>query len=120
MGHLADRYRDASRSGVYRVTDGAVPQAAALEAGVALARIALANGVDARAVLREKLAAKLQVLIVEGLDAIAADRPDDWRALLALLHSAARARRALGVPFFAVLVDPRQTLALSALYKERR
>jgi hypothetical protein len=34
MGHLAERYRDASRSGVYRVTDGAVPRAAAEEAGV--------------------------------------------------------------------------------------
>jgi hypothetical protein len=45
MGHLAARYRDASRSGVYRVTDGAVPRAAALEAGPA-ARVLILEGLD--------------------------------------------------------------------------
>jgi hypothetical protein len=93
MGHLAERYRDASRSGVYRVTDAAVPRAAALEAGAAA-----------------------QVLILEGLDALAAE---DFRVIVAALDAVAAARRERGKPFFAVLVDPRRTLDLPNLYKEK-
>jgi hypothetical protein len=93
MGHLAERYRDASRSGVYRVTDAAVPRAAALEAGAAA-----------------------QVLIIEGLDALAAE---DLRVVVAALEAVAAARRERGKPFFAVLVDPGRRLDLPALYKEK-
>ncbi|HWM42952.1 MAG TPA: hypothetical protein VNP36_10975 [Burkholderiales bacterium] len=93
MGHLAERYRDASRSGVYRVTDAAVPRAAALEAG-----------------------AGAQVLILEGLDALAAE---DFRVIVAALEAMAAVRRERGKPFFAVLVDPRRVLDLPALYKEK-
>jgi hypothetical protein len=93
MGHLAERYRDPSRSGVYRVTDAAVPRAAALEAGPGP-----------------------QVLIVEGLDALAAE---DFQAIVATLERVAVALRERGTPFFAVLVDPRRVLGLPALYKER-
>ena len=93
MGHLAERYRDASRSGVYRVTDAAVPRAAALEAG-----------------------AVAQVLIIEGLDALVAE---DFRVIVAALEAVATARRKAGTPFFAVLVDPRRVLDLPALYKEK-
>ena len=92
MGHLAERYRDASRSGVYRVTDPAVPRAAALEAGAAA-----------------------QVLILEGLDTLA---PEDFQAIVAALEGVAAARRERGTPFFAVLLDPRRVLPLPTLYKE--
>lgn len=91
MGHLAERYRDASRSGVYRVTDGAVPRAAALEAGV-------------------------EVVLIEGLDALP---PEDYQAILATLERVAAAHRERGKPFFAVLIDPRRKLALPTLYKEK-
>jgi hypothetical protein len=96
MGHLAERYRDASRSGVYRVTDAAVPRAAALEAGPGA-----------------------QVLVIEGLDALAGAQPQDFRGILAALAGAAAAARERGTPFFAVLVDAQRRLDLPTLYKER-
>jgi hypothetical protein len=93
MGHLAERYRDASRSGVYRVTDGAIPRAALLEAG-----------------------SGPQVLILEGLDTL---EPEDFRRVVAVLERVAAARRERGAPFFAVLVDPGRRLSLPNLYKEK-
>ena len=96
MGHLSERYRDASRSGVYRVTDGAIPRAAALEAGSAA-----------------------QVLIIEGLDKLADDSPQDFAAVVAALARIAASRRERGAPFFAVLLDPGRRLSLPTLYKER-
>jgi hypothetical protein len=93
MGHLAERYRDASRSGVYRATDGAVPRAAAQEAG---------NG--------------SRVLILEGLDSLAAG---ELQPLLAALERIAASHRARETPFFAVLIDPRKRLPLPNLYKEK-
>jgi hypothetical protein len=96
MGHLADRYRDASRSGVYRVTDAGIPRAAALEAGAAA-----------------------HVLIIEGLDALAAEHPEDFRTLVSSLERIAALRRSRGAPFFAVLVDRRRVLPLPTLYSEK-
>lgn len=93
MGHLAERYRDASRSGVYRVTDGAIPRAAILEAG-----------------------AGPQVLILEGLDNLG---PDDFQVLVAALERLVAAGRSGSAPFFAVLVDPGRRLSLPNLYKEK-
>jgi hypothetical protein len=93
MGHLAERYRDASRSGVYRVTDGAIPRAALLEAGPGP-----------------------EVLILEGLDTLG---PEDFQPLVAALERLAAARREGGAPFFAVLVDPGRRLRLPNLYKEK-
>jgi hypothetical protein len=93
MGHLAERYRDASRSGVYRATDAAVPRAAAQEAG-----------------------AGVQVLILEGLDTLAAE---DFQLIAAAFERVAAARRSRGTPFFAVLIDPRRRLPLPDLYKEK-
>jgi hypothetical protein len=93
MGHLAERYRDASRSGVYRVTDGAIPRAALLEAG-----------------------SGPQVLILEGLDTLGTE---DFEVLVAALERIARARREGGAPFFGVLVDPGRRLRLPNLYKEK-
>lgn len=91
MGHLAERYRDASRSGVYRVTDAAVPRAAALEAGV-------------------------EVLFLEGLDALTSE---DCQAIVATLERVAAVHRERRKPFFAILVDPRRRLPLPTLYKEK-
>lgn len=93
MGHLAERYRDPSRSGVYRVTDAAIPRAAAREAGPGP-----------------------EVLILEGLERLSAA---ELRALVALLDGMARARQASGKPFFAVLVDPTRAFDLPNLYKEK-
>jgi hypothetical protein len=93
MGHLAERYRDASRSGVYRVTDAAIPRAALVEAG-----------------------SGPQVLILEGLDTLGRE---DFQALVAPLERLAAARRERGAPFFAVLVDPGRRLSLPNLYKEK-
>jgi hypothetical protein len=93
MGHLAERYRDASRSGVYRATDGAIPRAAVLEAG-----------------------SGPQILILEGLDTLG---PEDFQLLVSALERVAGARRERGAPFFAVLIDPGRRLALPDLYKEK-
>lgn len=90
MGHLAERYRDASRSGVYRVTDAAVPRAAAAEAGAAA-----------------------EVLIIEGL------APESLEPIVAALERVAAERRSRGKPFFAVFVDPQRRLPLPTLYKEK-
>ena len=91
MGHLAERYRDSSRSGVYRVTAGAVPRAAALEAGV-------------------------EVLFIEGIDALA---PEHYQPILATLERVAAVHRERGTRFFAVLLDPERKLPLPTLYKEK-
>ena len=93
MGHLAERYRDASRSGVYRVSDAAVPRAAAAEAGPAS-----------------------QVLVLEGLDTL---RPAELKPIIAALAQLAAARQERGQPFFAVLLDPGRRLSLPTLYKEK-
>jgi hypothetical protein len=93
MGHLAERYRDASRSGVYRVTDGTIPRTAIVEAG-----------------------SGPQVLILEGLDTLGSE---DLQVLLAALERLGAARRERGAPFFAVLVDPGRRLRLPNLYKEK-
>ena len=90
MGHLAERYRDASRSSVYRVTDAAVPRAAALEAGAAA-----------------------EVVIIEGL------APESFQPVVAALERVAAERRERGKAFFAVIVDPAQRLPLPTLYKEK-
>ena len=121
MGHLAMRYRDASRSGVYRASDAAIPQAAAAEAGSILTRIEIGPGAAGSALLDAVLAdpgRDPRVVIVDGADALATARGGDFEALVAALDLAAAARRASGVPFYAVLVDPRQVLGLPNLYKE--
>lgn len=121
MGHLAMRYRDASRSGVYRASDAAIPQAAAAEAGSILTRIAIAPGAAGSALLDAVLAGPGRdplVVIVDGADALAAGGGGDLDTLVAALEAAAAARRASGVPFYAVLLDPRRVLGLPNLYKE--
>jgi len=121
MGHLALRYLDASRSGVYRVADAAVPRKAAGEAGAILTGIELGNGAGGSAVLEGVLAdagVDPRVVIIDGADALAQARGGDYAALVAELEAAAAARRERGAPFYAVLVDPRAILELPPLYKE--
>ena len=72
MGHLAERYRDATRSGVYRVTDGAVPRAAALEAGVEVVFI-------------EGLTAESLPPIRAALERLAADRRERGKPFFAVI-----------------------------------
>jgi hypothetical protein len=121
MGHLAMRYRDASRSGVYRASDAAIPQAAAAEAGSILTRVAIVPGAAGSALLDALLVdpgPAPRVVIVDGADALAAAHASDLETLVAALQAAAAARRESGVPFYAVLVDPRRVLGLPNLYKE--
>jgi hypothetical protein len=59
------------------------------------------------------------VLILEGIDRLAAGHPAEFQAIVGALERVAAARRERGTPFFAVLLDPRRILPLPALYKER-
>ena len=115
MGKLAERYGDAARSGVYRVRDTTVPRAAAAEAGIRTleaSAAALANGGwDAFATT---LSGPLVVLI-DGAETPAVD----YSRLISALKSIAHEARERGEPFFAVMVDPRATLDLPGLFKER-
>ncbi|HUF81446.1 MAG TPA: hypothetical protein VMN03_09945, partial [Burkholderiales bacterium] len=86
MGHLAQRYLDASRSGVYRVSDAEVPGRAAIEAGSTLTRVAVADAGSAYAFLEMVLAERgpaPRVLIIDGADTLAAERAADFSALVA-------------------------------------
>lgn len=116
MGKLAERYVDASRSGVYRVRDTTVPRAAAAEAGIrmleASAAVLADGGWDA---FRKSLSGPAIVLI-DGTEALAGR---EYSELVEALESLADAARERGEPFFAVMVDPPATLALPRLYKER-
>ena len=123
MGKLAERYSDATRSGVYRVADASVPRAAAEEAEALLLETSaagLADGGGDR--LRHALAESSRracVVLVGDAPSFAAQRSADYALLLVTLDSAARSRVAAGRPFFAVMVDPRSALPLPPLYKER-
>jgi hypothetical protein len=116
MGKLAERYGDASRSGVYRVRDAAIPRTAAVEAGIrpmAASAAALADGGwDAFA----KAVRGPAVVLIEGAEALCGP---DYAELVAALQSLAHGARGRGEPFFAVLVDPQAALPLPRLYKER-
>jgi len=121
MGKLAERYEDAARSGVYRVSALEVPIRAASEAH------SPAFEVDPEGI--RELAAKLQlrmaqadrrpcvVLVNEGA-ALARQQDGRYTLLLRDLRILADQCRDSGLPFFAVLVDPEETLDLPRLYKE--
>jgi hypothetical protein len=119
MGNLAMRYLDASRSGVYRVTDAAVPSKAAVEAGSILTRLDAGAGAFAiLETLRVEPGRNPRVVIIDGADALAQEHARDFQSLVAALDGVASERRARDVPFYAVLTDPRRILALPTLYKE--
>jgi hypothetical protein len=123
MGKLAERYDDCARSGVYRVRLAAIPRAAAEEAGARILELtahALANGAWTQVEqMIEQRDARARVVLIEGGAALAAQGGRDYALLMDTLHDAARTCRATGRPFFAVLIDPAETLALPLLYKER-
>ena len=136
MGKLLERLRDASRSGVYRVTHGAEVLEAARQGSLRLETIRYA---DKAAVLKNIGAAlgfpdwfghnwdaledcltdlswsdaKGHVLLFEG-----GRRDDDLGVLIDVLRSSAEYWAARGKPFFALFVDPEASLRLPALFGE--
>ena len=118
MGKLAERFTDATRSGVYRVRSGDVPRKAAGEAGAHLIEIgvaALADGgwTQVQRALRQP-DARACVLLVPDAGSFEKAHAE----VLAALGSSARERRDQGRAFFVVLVDPDGRLALPRLYHE--
>ena len=58
MGHLAKRYGDAARSGVYGVRDAGIPRTAAVEADALLIEIAASRLQEAWAQVEQALGAQ--------------------------------------------------------------
>jgi RNAse (barnase) inhibitor barstar len=142
MGKLLGRMKDASRSGVYRATGDPVVLEVAGEAGLEVLELPLA-AVKSKEDLLKTLAQALGfpkwfggnwdaledclsdlswrdasgwVLIFRDFDALPRD---DLGVLLEVLASAAQFWAERGKPFFAVFIDPRRSLALPDLYKEK-
>lgn len=119
MGKLAERFTDATRSGVYRVRRGDIPRAAAGEAQARLVEMgvaALADGgwCQVQRALDDPEATICVLLVADA-------RPLAHAAhagLLARLRAAAQERRDAGRSFFVVLVDPDRQLDLPLLYHE--
>jgi hypothetical protein len=111
MGKLAERYADAAKSGVYRVTSAEIPLEAAGEANARVVELG-ADGVQS---LVERIGQTIArndrrphvVLIRQEVSALL-DEMDDL----------ARHCREHRLPFFALVVDPAGALDLPALYKE--
>jgi hypothetical protein len=116
MGKLAERYVDASRSGVYRVRDTTVPRAAAAEAGLRMVEASAAALADGGWEAFMKSLPGPAVVLIEGAEALAGR---EYSELVEALEALARSARARGESFFAVMVDAPATLALPRLYKER-
>ena len=119
MGKLAERYRDAARSGVYCVRDAGIPRAAAVEAGALLLELDAARLAEGWARVAAQVGAERTrpcIVIVEDAAVLAAP---EHRAVLQALATAARAGRESGRPTFAVMVDPGARLDLPRLYRER-
>ena len=111
MGKLAERYADAAKSGVYRVTSAAIPLEAAAEADARVVELG-ADGIRSLAEQLRELIARNDcrphiVLIRECAPAPLDD-----------LGDLARHCREHGLPFFALVVDAAGALDLPALYKE--
>ena len=110
MGKLAERYADAAKSGVYRVTGTEIALEAAAEANARVFELP-AEGIRSlaeqirQAIARNDL--RPQVVLIREASA-PLDELDD-------LARHCRERR---LPFFALVVDPTGALALPALYKE--
>ena len=142
MGKLLERMKDASRSGVYRTTDDAVVLEVVRETGMDVVALSFA-GVQGKEGFLKKLAEALDfpdwfggnwdaledclsdlswreapgwVLIFRNFDAL----PGDERGVLVeVLASAAQFWAERGKLFFAVFIDPRRSLTLPDLYKEK-
>ena len=111
MGKLAERYADAAKSGVYRITSAEIPLLAAAEADARVVELA-AEGIQSLAEqLRQMIARndrRPQVVLIR----------EEASALLDDLDELARHCREHRLPFFALVVDPAGALDLPALYKE--
>lgn len=145
MGWLAQRFLDASKSGVYRVTGAVPPCEAAREAGLALLDVPI-EGVTDKTTLLQRFAASLEfpdwfggnwdaledcltdfswreaagyVLLLRGADALSQRCPDDYGVLIDVLGESAQYWCERKVPFFAVAVDPGRQLGLPALDDEQ-
>jgi hypothetical protein len=59
------------------------------------------------------------VLLIEGFQGLRAGRPDDFGVLLDVIASSAQYWRDRGRPFFAVFVDPENTLSLPELFRRK-
>lgn len=141
MAKLLQRLQDAARSGVYRASRADAIEDALRGSKLSLARIALHDLSDKRALLR-RIAAKLgfpawfgenwdaledcltdlswregegHVLVVEGFQFLPAE---DLGELIDVMTSVAQFWAAHGKPFFAVFIDPDRSLALASLYQE--
>ena len=140
MSKLLQRLKDASRSGVYRVRTPE-PVAEALRGSTLdLTRVSL-RGAPGKAGMLRVLGEALgfpawfggnwdaledclgdlswrpgegHVLVFEDFEL-----DDELGILLDVLASVAELRAARGQPFFAVFVDPQQSLALAELFRER-
>jgi len=131
MGKLAERLNDASRSGVYRVSQ----DREVLETLPAIPRISLA-GVKSKAELLERIARTLQLpdwfgqnwdaledslseraghLLFSGWQELAAE---DLGMLLDALDSSTEFCAGKGKAFFAIFVDPERRLELHDLFRD--
>jgi hypothetical protein len=119
MGNLAERYRDAARSGLYRVNDAGIPRTAALEADALLIEVAACDLAEAWTRIVQRLdgeSTRACVLLVPGAAALACE---DGRGMLQAVSAQALAARATGRAFFAVMVDAEARLDLPGLYREK-
>lgn len=131
MGKLLERMSDASKSGVYRVTQ----DREVLDTLPAIHRISLA-GVKAKTELLERIARALQLPDWFGrnwdaLEDSLSERAghllfsdwqelgaDDLGVLLDVLASSAEFCAGQGEPMFAVFVDPQRRLDLDPLFRD--
>jgi hypothetical protein len=138
---LADRLRDASSSGPYRVEAEDDVVAAARSVGIVAARVPVA-GVGSKQELLRRFAGALgfpdwfganwdaledcltdlswrpaegYLLILEGVSGLEDLGSEDREMLLDILQASARFWAGQGTPFFAVFVDPGRQLALPDL-----
>ena len=142
---LADRLRDASASGSYRVAAEREVVAAARELGIAAAHVSLA-GVGTKHELLRRFAEALgfpdwfganwdaledcltdlswrpaggHLVLIEGVAGLEDLGPEDRDMLLDILRASARFWAGEGTPFFAAFVDPSRSLALPDLLAGR-
>ena len=138
MGKLLERLRDPSRSGVYRVSGNDVIADAVRGSALDVAEISLAEEHLFKAFASalqfpawfgqnwdalEDCLGDLSWRAAEGhvLTLLHHDRlpKDDLGVLLDVLASSAEFWAARGKPFFAVFIDPRRSLELADLYREK-
>jgi hypothetical protein len=110
MGKLAERYADAAKSGVYRVTSLEIPMRAAGEADARVVEL----GADGIRTLGEQM----RQAIAQGDRRPRVVMIGEASASLDDLADLARHCSEHGLPFFALVVDPAGALDLPALYKE--